>query len=427
MAAQLIKQDGNEVTRQVTVNLSGRLLEAEDKIQAAVNAVGCLATEEALKRFDADGTPIVLGKVTGTHKMSNPKPYQTPYGEVTIERHLYQTAQGGRAYGPLEHHGRIIRHATPRFAKPLAHKYAEMNVNRVCNDRLDNHGRQIAASYVQNVADWVGRMACAKEEHWDYETPSFDSVISTVVVSLDGAHMPIKEEGYKQARVGTISLYNLDKERRHTLYIGEVPESGKATFTERLTREVERVKTRYPDAQYLGLAEGAPDNWTFLEPHTDQQLLDDFHASEYLPALAKAAYPNKTDNPKREQGLNEHQHDLKHKPQFVEQRIETAKHLSNKTRLGKTVKETLHSALTSFTNQPHRMDYAGFSERNLPMGSGVTEAACTVLVKPRLCGSGMRWKIQGARVVLSLRALSHSTGRWTPFWQKVDPFGAMAY
>jgi hypothetical protein len=155
---------------------------------------------------------------------------------------------------------------------------------------LDNHGRKIAASYVQNVADWVGSIACAKEEHWDYETPSFDSAISTVVVSLDGAHMPIKDAGYKQAMVGTISLYNLDKARLHTIYIGESPESGKATFTERLTREVERVKIRYPDAQYLGIADGAPDNWTFLEKHTDQQLLDYFHASEYLPALAQAAY-----------------------------------------------------------------------------------------------------------------------------------------
>ena len=229
MTAQLIKRDGDDITLQITINLRGSLLEAEETIQDAVNEIGCLATQEALKRFDADGAPIVLGDVIWTHKMTNPKPYQTPYGE---ERHLYQTAKGGKSYCPLEHNARIIRHATPRFAKQLAHKYAEMNVNRVCHDLLDNHGRKIAASYVQNVADWVGSIACATEEDWDDEPPAFDRAVSTVVLSLDGAHLPIKDEGYKQAMVGTISLYTGDK----SVYIQctEAPESGKATFIKRV-------------------------------------------------------------------------------------------------------------------------------------------------------------------------------------------------
>jgi hypothetical protein len=35
------------------------------------------------------------------------------------------------------------------------------------------------------------------------------------------------------------------------------------------------------------------------------------------------------------------------------------------------------------------MDYAGRVAANEPIGSGVTEAACKVIVKQRLCGSGM--------------------------------------
>jgi len=61
------------------------------------------------------------------------------------------------------------------------------------------------------------------------------------------------------------------------------------------------------------------------------------------------------------------------------------------------------------------MDYATHLENNLPIGSGVTEAACKTLVKQRLCGSGMRWKDQGAKVILSLRALVQSKGRWQQF------------
>jgi hypothetical protein len=72
------------------------------------------------------------------------------------------------------------------------------------------------------------------------------------------------------------------------------------------------------------------------------------------------------------------------------------------------------------------MDYASFHANNLPIGSGVTEAACKVLVKQRLCGSGMRWKEKGAKVVLSLRALIQSAGRWVQFWDKINQFGVLS-
>ena len=45
------------------------------------------------------------------------------------------------------------------------------------------------------------------------------------------------------------------------------------------------------------------------------------------------------------------------------------------------------------------MDYSTHIEKDLPIGSGVTEAACKTLVKQRLCGSGMRWKNKGAKVI----------------------------
>lgn len=37
------------------------------------------------------------------------------------------------------------------------------------------------------------------------------------------------------------------------------------------------------------------------------------------------------------------------------------------------------------------MHYARYRAQGLPIGSGVTEAACKTLVKQRLCGSGMKW------------------------------------
>lgn len=432
MIAELIHQEGDTITLQIQINLSGSLMEAEERILEGVNEAGKLATQQAIERFDTDGSPIRMGDVKWTRRTASPKGYQTPYGEVTVIRNVYQTSQGGRIYCPLEQNARIIRHATPRFARQLSHKYAQMHVHDVCKDLQENHGRKIAASYVQNVADWVGGIACAKEEYWAYHLPPLEEPVAAISLSLDGAHIPMKaqpeqeqpESGYRQAMVGTLSLYNPQGERLHTIYLGEAPEYGKATFTARMDREIERIKAVYPKATYLGIADGAADNWSFLERHTDHLLLDFYHASEYLTHLAQAAYPGKTNPLAREQWLQERSHQLKHTPDFVTRLIEEAEKLWNKRSLGKTVREDLQRALTYFKNQSSRMDYPGYLSQKLPIGSGVTEAACKVLVKQRLCGSGMRWKSKGAQIVLTLRALGQTAGRWEQFWNKVDQWGA---
>ena len=237
----------------------------------------------------------------------------------------------------------------------------------------------------------------------------------------------MREDGYREAMVGNLSLYDVTGQRQHTVYLGEAPEYGKGTFFNRLETEIATVKKHYPKALYLGIADGASSNWTFLEKHTDRQLLDFFHVTEYLAKVAYAAYPGKTDKPRRTLWLDERCKQLKHQPNTAETLISEMEALSRKTSLTKTIKADLQAALTYFRNHHHRMDYAAYTPANLPIGSGVTEAACKTLVKQRLCGSGMRWKNQGAKVILSLRELIQSTGRWQQFWDKVDQYGAYAY
>ena len=54
---------------------------------------------------------------------------------------------------------------------------------------------------------------------------------------------------------------------------------------------------------------------------------------------------------------------------------------------------------------------------------GVDYAACKTLVKQRLCRSGMRWKENGAQMILSLRALLLTQTRWAQFWSKIEQYG----
>ncbi len=128
-----------------------------------------------------------------------------------------------------------------------------MNAPSVCQDLEENHHRKIAHSYLQDVSDWVGSIAASKEENWEYQTPQLKEEITTIVISLDGAGVLMREEGYREAMVGNISLYDVVGERQHTVYIGEAPEYGKGTFFQRFEKEIENIKKQYPDALYLVL------------------------------------------------------------------------------------------------------------------------------------------------------------------------------
>ena len=276
----------------------------------------------------------------------------------------------------------------------------------------------------QNIADWVGGIACAQEQNWEYTPPELDEAITTVVLSLDGAYLLMANDGYREAMVGAISLYDDEGERQHTIYFGEAPEYGKASFKARYEQEIARVKTRYPDALYLGIADGAKDNWAFLTPHTDRQLLDFYHVTEYLAKASEAVFPQKTGKAARKQWLSTHCSQLKHDHHAAQCILEELQSLSTAA-LPASVRDDLEAAIRYFTNNiaEQRMDYAYQVEHHLPIGSGVTEAACKTLVKQRLCGSGMRWKAKGAKVVLSLRALVQTTNRWRQFWDKINQFG----
>jgi hypothetical protein len=423
--AKVLRRSGTEVTLEVTVDLTGTLLEMEGAIQEASNAVGRCATEEALKRFDTDGSPMRVGAMKLTARGRDPKDYQSPYGVVRVERYVYQSSRGGRIYCPLEYQGRIIRGATPRFASQLSHKYAQLNVRAVQSDLEQNHGRQVATSYIQNVAEWVGNIAAAKEEDWEYEMPKLSVPIATVVVSLDGAMIPMADsEGYREAMVGTLSFYDPEGERAHTIYLAAAPEYGKGEFMQRMTREIDRAKRHYPEARYLGIADGAASNWSFLEQHTERQLIDFFHLSEYVGTLAQARYPQRNAQDKRARWQHQQCSELKEDPKAPDRLIAEAATLSQRTSLSQALRDGAYSTWTYLNNHRHQMDYPGFLAEHLPIGSGVTEAACKTLVKQRLCGSGMRWKTKGAKIILSLRSLVNTAGRWAQFWQKIDQFGS---
>ncbi len=420
MSTTIISRDKDSITLQVTVEFSNSMLKSEEAILEALNEAGTVATGEALKQFDTDGSDIEIGGRKYTSKGCDPKAYQTPYGEINVERHVYQSSEGGKTYCPLEVDTRIVVTSTPRFSKIVSNKYATMPSTRVSNDLADNHGRNVARSYLQNLSEAVGQIAQTVEDQRHYALPGLSSEVETVSIGVDGANLLLCQEGYRETMVGTISFYDKEGERLHTIYQAATPEYGKATFWQRMTGEIQDVKKRYPKANYVGIADGAKDNWSFLEQHTSTQILDFYHTTGYLEAVAPAAHPRNKEL--RQTWLDEQCHKLKHVENGASQILTEIKTFRQK-KLGKEVKEKLESAITYFQNHLHQMDYAQSVINHFPIGSGVTEAACKTIVKQRLCQSGMRWKEIGASIVLGLRTLVLTKERFSQFWNKINQYG----
>src|SRR5947199_14676 len=95
MSAVIVERQENAVTIQISIPLSRSMLDTEEAIQKALNEAGVLASGEALKQFDTDGFPLLIGSTRWTSKGQEPKAYQTPYGEVSVARHVYQQGEGG--------------------------------------------------------------------------------------------------------------------------------------------------------------------------------------------------------------------------------------------------------------------------------------------------------------------------------------------
>lgn len=420
MGAVIIERHEGSVSIRIEVALSRSMLDTEEVIQQALNEAGVLATAEALQQFDTDGSPLEMGATRWTSKGQEPKAYQTPYGEAVVQRHVYQTAAGGATFCPLERDARIIVTSTPRFAMQVSSKYGEGPGARVVNDLANNHGRAVTLCLVQDLAAAVGSVALAKEEQWHYATPALPAPVATVGIGLDGTCMLMCDDGKRQVMVGTISLYDRAGERLHTVYLAATPQYGKATFHARLSREIEHVVGLYPKAALTGIADGAEDNWTFLEEYTKDNCVDFHHVTDYLGGAARAVSPRSFAG--RQEWLDRRCHDLKHKEGAAAEILVELQGLS-RAGLGEFALEGLDKAITYFSNHKHQMDYAQRRAAHKPIGSGVTEGACKTIVKMRMCRGGAKWKEEGAAIVLSLRTLLYTTDRWEQFWAKVDRYG----
>lgn len=442
-----------QTTVSVTVPAGTSMLEAENLLMDKVNEAGTTLTALLLDARDASAQPIERDgrRFTAKHK-KEVRHVETPYGCAVVWRRAFQSSLGGVCYYPMDHAACLIGAATPKFAQMVSRKLVELPAGEVVRDLRENHARKVTVDFVQHLTGLVGALAAATVpaplgESQDLPAPGDIKVIS---IGVDGACvlMNQRREGaghpdqrkertreWRTAMVGAITLHDAQEVRQGTLYAATAPpmeevdeegkgtgKKGKAAFWAVMDREVAAVKALYPDAVYVGLSDGAADLLPWLVRHTSVQVLDFYHVTGYVhgaaPAFRHEPVPRGEGADYWVQEACRHLRYDKGAAQALletfEQRLASGRAMSTATR------EALQKTTTYFRNNVARMDYAAYEAAGLPLGSGVTEAGCKLLVKKRLCGPGMSWGFTMAGHLLKLRALAHSAGgRWPGLWKEI--------
>ncbi len=298
----------------------------------------------------------------------------------------------------------------------VSSKYINNPAKYVQEDLRNNHSREISHSFIRNLSQAVANKIDKIEDNLTYTIPKITKEVVTISVGIDGTCMPMGDVNWREAMCGTLSLYDKDGNRMHTIYVANAPEYGKKTFKERMDEEILNIKKEFPKAKIIGVADGAKENWNFLSKYTDLNTLDFYHATEYLSLASKGFHPRSV--PKRKVWFEKACDILKNVTTGAKDLLDEIKKLKTK-KLSDPIKKGVNATISYFNNNLERMNYKNSIDANLPIGSGVTESACKTVVKQRVCVSGANWSEYGAKRFLPMRGIFLTEGRWNQVWGKL--------
>jgi hypothetical protein len=416
-----------------------------------------------LARYDVAAEQIEVAGVGYQPVWADTETYLTAAGEVQVHRHLYRPAgHNTKSICPLELRvGIVDGYWTPRAARQgtfvmaqlppgeAEALFGELATMRPSRSSLDRLPRELSGRWE------------AKRDAWENALRAQETVPEAAVsaaFSVDGVMVAMKAKaaqrlvkqieagkhasgpaGHQEAGCATVSLYDGDGERLQTIRYARMPESKKLTLQAQLQGEAQALLATQPDLRRVHLADGAEGNWKLLAeveralglaPETRTEIVDFYHACDHLKNGCDAIWGEST--PRSQAEFLRLKTLLKEEESGAERIMRTFKHHAARSTGNR--QHRIQAELTYFRNQRPRMDYPAYLKQNLPIASGVMEAACKTLVTQRLKRSGMAWTRAGGQAILTFRSLIQSS-RWSRAWnllaaeyhQTVTVLGARRY
>jgi Uncharacterised protein family (UPF0236) len=224
-------------------------------------------------------------------------------------------------------------------------------------------------------------------------------------IEADGVHTPMRDGTWREMKVGVVRAEFKDgREQMPAQYLCTLEESSRfGKHWEALGLKCGSLKAKTLSV----LGDGAAWIWNLASacfPRA-QQILDFFHASEYVAAVGTDVFGDS-------------------KQPWLFARLSEMKRSSwgsfweSIEGLNRSDLESVSRLKTYFGNNASRMDYGDYLRRGLCIGSGLAESSCKRIVSQRLKGSGMRWSAVGGEVIARLRGflLGNELDAFFAFW-----------
>jgi hypothetical protein len=372
-------------------------------------------------------------------------PVDTVFGPIVLWRHRYRPSARDSAEPaiiPLERTLGVVANATPGLAEAAARALAEAGATqRTVQQRLRaGHGVAIGAGRLRDLAAHVsGAMAAARHHaqvarlldllrQADASTGRYTPVLR---VGRDGVTLWTTPGGvFEVAATGTVTVSDRRGRRLGTVYLAFAPEPGQPHLTEQLTRLLTDVLQqwagRLPRLAYIT---DAGENETqyyrrVLRPMTHprtgvplrwQRVLDFYHAMARVWALAEAVFGADTRDGR---AWARKMAKVLKQPNGPFRVLHAAAAVRARRGIPPARAADYRRAYQYLRARTRWMQYHAYARMKVPLGSGVTEAACKTIVTQRLKLSGMRWSKAGAQVILDLRAVLVS-GTWEATYRRV--------
>jgi hypothetical protein len=234
----------------------------------------------------------------------------------------------------------------------------------------------------------------------------------------------MRSGGYEEGSTATLSVYDRRGRRLGTVYLGQMPQAKQTTLSQALTDLLQDVLRAYagplPRLAYVTDKGAAPEDYyrrvlrTMKHPRDGRPLawewvLDFYHVCVYLGQMAETLFGAQA--AAGAQWFAKMRRWLRERRQGAAQVARSAMQLLGRRKMTKAERTAFWKAYRYLRRHSRWMDYAGYRRRGLPIGSGVTEAACKAVFTQRFKRSGMRWERESGQVILDLRVVALS-GIW---------------
>lgn len=417
-----------------------RFLNLENELHSAAQEACRQIIEREANRLEPDdksAAPSKLRYHKETYRINKKTPAQvaTRFGRIMLRSFYYlNEADGEPGLHPL--HVRLgigAGSATPALLERVARMSVDHTQSEVrawlerehglkwSNDRL----RQALAGFRQALVPFVPQLQKARLLTWLKQAEQSRGRHRPVLAAgRDGIMIPMRQSGYQEASTATVSVYDRQRRRLGTIYLGQMPQEKQTTLSRMLTDLLQATVTAWqgplPRLAYITDKGSAPDDYYHHvlkkmkhprhgRPLVWEWVLDFYHVCSYVGKMAEALFGPAT--PAARQWFAKMRRWLRDRRQGAAQVLRSATQLLERRQMTKAQQAEFWKAYRYVRRHRRLMDYQGYRRRGLPIGSGVTEAACKTVFTQRFKRSGMRWHHASGQVILDLRVI-HLSGIW---------------